>query len=424
MSRILRKEKPQKPRLLWHPVKLALENIKQVNVLFIMKKLSVYNMYDVKLIMIKRTFMYRLTLCLCYFFIAYHSSYVHAEISEEEREALIATYTLTNGSNWTSNEGWLGEAGTECSWSGVSCVDNHVIGLNLENKGLTGKIPKALGFLSHLKELNLSSNMLKGTIPSMFERNSGLDSLLGGSALEEGSDLSKLEVLHLHNNQLHDNIGYLGLKGYRILTLHGNKLKGEIDNCPTDNVLTAIGGSAVAVVNEDPICSSSIFGGTSNVGVGSDLLSNWPPLHTLTLFDNCFTVDYSKIPLDLLNLQVFDLGNQNACSENSNNNIPLVKVFYDFEIHIPLVQVNGQGYEVDLVRHYPSGLNGMYWRVSNISQINSSIEIPEQPLVSYDIKTSKLTFNKLYLGAETVEATLYPYIHPIDSQGIYFQYIP
>ncbi len=45
----------------------------------------------------------------------------YAKVPQIERDTLIALYNSTNGVNWTANTGWLGEAGTECSWFGVRC---------------------------------------------------------------------------------------------------------------------------------------------------------------------------------------------------------------------------------------------------------------------------------------------------------------
>ena len=45
----------------------------------------------------------------------------YAQVPQIERDALVALYNSTDGANWTDNTGWLGEAGTECSWFGVRC---------------------------------------------------------------------------------------------------------------------------------------------------------------------------------------------------------------------------------------------------------------------------------------------------------------
>ena len=168
-------------------------------------------------------------LLLFIFFISYYSASAQA-IPEQEREVLIVLYTLTGGPNWTSNSGWLGDVGTECSWSGVSCSDKHVVRLNLNNRGLTGSIPKILSYLDRLKELDLSNNRLNGIIPIAL--GSGYTGLTSGYNVTRAVGLN-LEVLHLHNNQLSGHIPteLVNSQALKTLTLHNNKLTGKIYNC-------------------------------------------------------------------------------------------------------------------------------------------------------------------------------------------------
>ena len=49
----------------------------------------------------------------------------YAQIPQEERDALIALYNSTDGANWKDNTGWMGEAGTECDWKGVTCTSKR-----------------------------------------------------------------------------------------------------------------------------------------------------------------------------------------------------------------------------------------------------------------------------------------------------------
>jgi Leucine Rich Repeat (LRR) protein len=42
-------------------------------------------------------------------------------VSPQERQALLALYEATDGNHWKDHTGWLGPAGTECVWYGVSC---------------------------------------------------------------------------------------------------------------------------------------------------------------------------------------------------------------------------------------------------------------------------------------------------------------
>ena len=44
----------------------------------------------------------------------------YAQIPQIERDALVALYNSTDGANWTDNTGWMGAAGTECLWFGVT----------------------------------------------------------------------------------------------------------------------------------------------------------------------------------------------------------------------------------------------------------------------------------------------------------------
>ena len=89
-----------------------------------------------------------------------------SKISSVERSALIALYNSTDGANWTNNTGWLGSAGTECFWFGVTCDSGSVSSLSLNSNSLTGTIPNELGDLADLAILNLNGNSLSGSIPT------------------------------------------------------------------------------------------------------------------------------------------------------------------------------------------------------------------------------------------------------------------
>jgi hypothetical protein len=340
------------------------------------------------------------------FLVFHYTLSLHAAIPVEERDVLIELYNSTGGKNWTSNSGWLGDFGTECDWSGISCLENHVVRLDLSNRGLTGSIPKILVLLAHLKELDLSNNMLGGTLPSIFGNDSGLSTTIG-VASDEDQRLIRLEVMHLHNNQFSGSIPK-NLGSIQVLTLHNNKFTGSIvREC------TFLGN-----VSGDEICESifSSFAG--------DILFGSSSPQRLTLFNNCLSIDFSKTPPDLSELQVLDLGNQNSCNEDSGNNTPIVLTFYNYDIDIPSIVINEQVYGVELVRYNPSDTNGWYWRVNNIYQVNKLSEQVNQPLAIYSSETLEIKFNKIYLGSKIIEATLYPYVNPSDPEGFYFQYIP
>jgi len=146
-------------------------------------------------------------------------TFVCAQIPETERQALIDLYNSTGGDNWTNNEGWLGEAGTECEWYGIECSYPHntfvqalrfyfpspdppyvIVGNNL-----TGELPESIQNLVSLKSLYLSSNKL--TLPP------------------EIGNLYNLEHLELYDNNLSSIPPEIGnLYNLQWLHLSGNNL--------------------------------------------------------------------------------------------------------------------------------------------------------------------------------------------------------
>ena len=75
--------------------------------------------------------------------------------------SLIALYNTTAGDNWTDTTGWkapplssdgFAMPGTECSWYGVTCSSDRVVGLDIYQNLLTGSIPAELENLVYLEE--------------------------------------------------------------------------------------------------------------------------------------------------------------------------------------------------------------------------------------------------------------------------------
>ena len=214
-----------------------------------------------------------------------------AEISQTERDALIALYNSTNGDDWTYNSGWkdgdgFAVPGTEKDWYGITCdsnnttvlnivlYDNQLSGsipaelgnltnltiLNLRNNQLTGSIPIELGDLANLEELYLYSNQLTGSIPKELGNLINLEKLmleynqLTGSIPKELGDLINLTDLTLMNNQLTGSIPKeLGnLTNLTFLYLHNNQLSGfipkELGNLTNLNYLWLSGNEFYGII--------------------------------------------------------------------------------------------------------------------------------------------------------------------------------
>lgn len=161
-----------------------------------------------------------------------------AAVPSSERSALAALYNATGGARWKSRTGWLGSAGTECSWFGVVCNEARtaVQEIYLNDNGLAGTLPAALGNLPSLRVLELEGNALSGALPKDLGRLGNLRSLrlglnqLSGALPKELGSLSRLETLALPFNRLSgvvpSELG--GLTALRVLDLSGNDLSGSV----------------------------------------------------------------------------------------------------------------------------------------------------------------------------------------------------
>ena len=90
-----------------------------------------------------------------------------AEVSNSEKEALVALYNSTNGASW--NTTWDLEAPIN-TWHGVTVQDSKVVGLNLSFNNLKGQLPTEIGNLIHLKSINLGFNKINGTLPESISK--------------------------------------------------------------------------------------------------------------------------------------------------------------------------------------------------------------------------------------------------------------
>jgi hypothetical protein len=251
-------------------------------------------------------------------------------ISQQEREALIALYKNTAGDGWTDNSGWratpldadgFAMPGTECSWHGVICSSDRVIGLDLYQNLLTGSIPAELENLAYLEALDLGDNQLTGSIPPGLGNLGNLNVLwfdsnqLTGSIPPELGNLDNLAELYLFSNLLTGSIPpELGnLDNLAVLDLGGNQLSGSIpaelgnlDSVEELYLLTnRLSGSIPADLGN--LTTLAVLDLAENQLGGSipELLGNLANLEFLSLASN---VLIGEIPGSLINLEnLYDL---------------------------------------------------------------------------------------------------------------------
>jgi hypothetical protein len=76
-------------------------------------------------------------------------------------------YDSTNGDSWAVESNWADPNVSTCDKDGVSCSANgDVTSIILPERGLMGTLPPELGFLSHLKTLNVKGNVIGGKLPA------------------------------------------------------------------------------------------------------------------------------------------------------------------------------------------------------------------------------------------------------------------
>lgn len=126
-----------------------------------------------------------------------------------DRKALIALYNATDGTNWSDNTNWLSDAPLD-EWFGVS-VDSRGLWLDLQDNGLSGEIPGAIGDLTTVRSIDLSQNHLSGEIPpevnnlsTLWSLDLGVNQLSGDIPLLD--NLHELELLALNDNLLTNGI--------------------------------------------------------------------------------------------------------------------------------------------------------------------------------------------------------------------------
>jgi len=85
-------------------------------------------------------------------------------LESQDSLALVALYNNTDGDNWTNNSNWLSEPIE--NWYGITVRNGYVRDIDLSDNNLKGTIPSGLENMFKLEKLILNSNQLTGAIPS------------------------------------------------------------------------------------------------------------------------------------------------------------------------------------------------------------------------------------------------------------------
>jgi Leucine-rich repeat (LRR) protein len=133
-----------------------------------------------------------------------------ASVPSSERDALITFYNAAGGPSWNERAGWLGAAGSECSWYGVACdsAQTTIVEISLAANNLRGTISPAIGNLPGLRTLLLYDNALSGTIPTSIGQLSNLETIildrneLTGRIPSQIGQAAKLKLINFDGNKL------------------------------------------------------------------------------------------------------------------------------------------------------------------------------------------------------------------------------
>ncbi|CAN4096958.1 unnamed protein product [Withania somnifera] len=143
--------------------------------------------------------------------------------------------TLGRGFNMTdpTYDKVISNVTCDCSFSNRSVC--HVVTIQLKGLNMTGILPPEFAELTHLRELDLSRNFLNGSVPSTYGQLrvtilSLLANRISGPIPKELGDIDTLEELNLENNLLEGplppNLG--SLSSLKEMFLSANNLTGNI----------------------------------------------------------------------------------------------------------------------------------------------------------------------------------------------------
>ena len=130
-----------------------------------------------------------------------------------QRYSLAVFYFATSGDQWSDQ--YL-NADHECNWDGISCNSGSVVtSLSYRQAGLNGTIPKEVGKIRGLQDIDFSGNALSRGIPK---------SLFGSP---------NIKIVRLSDNQLDGKVGsWIWRSSLREVRLRNNSFRGKLPSVP------------------------------------------------------------------------------------------------------------------------------------------------------------------------------------------------
>lgn len=149
----------------------------------------------------------------------------------EFKNNLIAS-SVESLANWNESDA------SPCTWNGINCTSTgYVQNISLTKFGLEGSISPSLGKLKFMEKLDLSGNLLFGSIPTELGNCSALITLhlynnknLSGPIPSELGNLQALTEVLLTNNKLNGTIprAFAALPKLETFDVGENRLTGEV----------------------------------------------------------------------------------------------------------------------------------------------------------------------------------------------------
>ncbi|KAL2483255.1 Protein STRUBBELIG-RECEPTOR FAMILY 3 [Forsythia ovata] len=168
------------------------------------------------------------------FILVFAIRFSHGDTNPNDVAALNSLYVSLES---PSLPGWVASGGDPCgeAWQGIQCDGGTTISsITLNGANLGGELGDSLGTFSSIKSIELSNNLIGGSIPSELPatlQNFFLsDNKFTGSIPSSLSSLSQLSALSLNNNQLTGEIpdSFEGLTALVNLDFSSNSLSGQL----------------------------------------------------------------------------------------------------------------------------------------------------------------------------------------------------